>query len=814
MNEVGEIMSNYAQVIVDVKAMQTNRPYTYQIPDELQDQIQVGMRVIVPFGKGERKVQGFVVELNEKATFDAQVEPKQIEALMDLTPVLNEEALALADYLARETFAFKIRCLQVMLPNVMRASYSKGIRLLPTASSELKRIFGDKEELEFSVERFSKAEQALLRKAQKTGQLEVIYHVKDRARVKKTKFLTSLVTRQNYTEFKANVRKNATKQLDLLAFLAAKSGQELSQAQVQAQLNLTASQLKKASELGWIKQFERETYRDPTQTKDYGQSMPKSLTAEQKVAVAQITHAVKQAQAETFLLQGVTGSGKTEVYLQTIARVLEQKKQALMLVPEISLTPQMVARVKARFGRQVALLHSGLSDGERYDEWRRIERKEASVVVGARSAIFAPLTDLGVIIVDEEHETSYKQEDMPRYQAKEVALWRAKYHNCPVVLGSATPALETRARAQKGLYTRLQLTKRINGDNLPEVALIDMRKAKLTAPDPDFSSEMLEALETCLLRKEQAVLMLNRRGYSAFVMCRECGFVLKCPNCDVSLTLHMDSHSMKCHYCGHEEAIPRVCPQCHSKKIYYYGTGTQKIEEKLNKFLPDARILRMDVDTTRKKGAHEKILQQFGAKQADILLGTQMIAKGLDFPDVTLVGVLNADTALEFPDYRASERTFQLLTQVSGRAGRANKKGHVVIQTYNPEHYAIQLACQQNYERFFFQEMQLRHLNDYPPYYYTIKITVSAESENLAAKESFLIKRQLDQCLSADAIILGPTPSAIMRIKNRFYYQLVIKYKHEQALENYLQELVIQSQRGEKKGLQVIVDRDPVNFLT
>lgn len=807
-------MPNYAQVIVDVKAMQTNRPYTYQIPAELKDQIQVGMRVVVPFGKGDRKVQGFVVELSEKATFADQIEPKQIEALMDLTPVLNEEALALADHLARETFAFKIRCLQVMLPNVMRASYSKGLRLLPTASSELKQFFGAKEELEFSAERFSKAEQALLRKAQKAGQLEVIYHVKDRARVKKTKFLTSLVTRKNYAEFKAKVRKNATKQLDLLAFLAAKSGQELLQAQVQAQLDLTASQLKKASESGWIKQFERETYRDPTQTKDYGQSVPKILTSEQKNAVDQITSAVKQAQATTFLLQGVTGSGKTEVYLQTIARVLEQKKQALMLVPEISLTPQMVARVKARFGKQVALLHSALSDGERYDEWRRIERGEASVVVGARSAIFAPLTDLGVIIIDEEHETSYKQEDMPRYQAKEVALWRAKYHNCPVVLGSATPALETRARAQKGLYTHLQLTKRINGDNLPEVTLVDMRKAKLTAPDPDFSREMLEALAKCLQRKEQAVLMLNRRGYSAFVMCRECGFVLKCPNCDVSLTLHMDTHSMKCHYCGHEEAIPHVCPQCHSRKIYYYGTGTQKIEEKLNQLLPDAQILRMDVDTTRKKGAHERILQQFGAKQANILLGTQMIAKGLDFPDVTLVGVLNADTALEFPDYRASERTFQLLTQVSGRAGRADKKGHVVIQTYNPEHYAIQLACQQNYERFFFQEMQLRHLNDYPPYYYTIKITVSAESENLAAKESFLIKKQLAQCLSADAIILGPTPSAIMRIKNRFYYQLVIKYKHEQALESYLEELVIQSQRGEKKGSQVVVDRDPVNFLT
>lgn len=806
-------MARYAQVIVDVPAMQTNRPYTYELPQELQDQAQVGMRVIVPFGKGERQIQGFIVGLTDE--YELAIAPKRVTSLMDLAPVLNNEALQLADWLAQKTFSFKIRCLQVMLPNVMRASYSKSLRLLSAVElpQELNSLFAGGSEIEFDESKLSAQQLNKLAQMRQAGHLEVVYHVKDRAKAKLVGVVTSLVDEQNYTQFKAKVRKNAHKQLELLEFLYQNPHQSFLQTKLQADLQVSLNQLKKAAQQGWLKLAQQERYRDPYSDKTLQVTTPKQLTPEQQRAVEQIDQAITAKNATTFLLEGVTGSGKTEVYLQAIAHALSQGRSALMLVPEISLTPQMVQRVKERFGKDVAMLHSALSDGERYDEWRRIERKEAKVVVGARSAIFAPLDDLGLIIIDEEHEASYKQEDMPRYQARDVALWRGKYHNCPVVLGSATPDLATRARAQKGVYQQLNLTKRINGSSLPQVTLVDMREAVKTAPAPDFSQILLDQITERLARKEQVVLMLNRRGYSSFVLCRDCGFVLKCPNCDVSLTLHMDTHSMKCHYCGHEEAIPNRCPSCDSKKIRYYGTGTQKVQAELEKLLPEARILRMDVDTTRKKGAHERLLAKFGAHEADILLGTQMIAKGLDFPDVTLVGVLNADTSLSLPDYRSSERTFQLLTQVSGRAGRADKTGQVVIQTYNPEHYAIQLACRQDYEQFFFYEMNLRHLNNYPPYYYTIKITVSAKSEAEAAKESFAIKKGLDQCLSPQALVLGPTPSSILKIKNRFYYQLVIKYKQEPALEKYLQDLLLQSQSGEKKGIMVVIDREPVNFL-
>lgn len=806
-------MARYAQVIVDVPAMQTNRPYTYELPQELQDQAQVGMRVIVPFGKGERQIQGFIVGLTDE--YELAIAPKRVTSLMDLAPVLNNEALQLADWLAQKTFSFKIRCLQVMLPNVMRASYSKSLRLLSAVElpQELNSLFAGGSEIEFDESKLSAQQLNKLAQMRQAGHLEVVYHVKDRAKAKLVGVVTSLVDEQNYTQFKAKVRKNAHKQLELLEFLYQNPHQSFLQTKLQADLQVSLNQLKKAAQQGWLKLAQQERYRDPYGDKTLQVTTPKQLTPEQQRAVEQIDQAITAKNATTFLLEGVTGSGKTEVYLQAIAHVLSQGRSALMLVPEISLTPQMVQRVKERFGKDVAMLHSALSDGERYDEWRRIERKEAKVVVGARSAIFAPLDDLGLIIIDEEHEASYKQEDMPHYQARDVALWRGKYHNCPVVLGSATPDLATRARAQKGVYQQLNLTKRINGSSLPQVTLVDMREAVKTAPAPDFSQILLDQITERLARKEQVVLMLNRRGYSSFVLCRDCGFVLKCPNCDVSLTLHMDTHSMKCHYCGHEEAIPNRCPSCDSKKIRYYGTGTQKVQAELEKLLPEARILRMDVDTTRKKGAHERLLAKFGAHEADILLGTQMIAKGLDFPDVTLVGVLNADTSLSLPDYRSSERTFQLLTQVSGRAGRADKTGQVVIQTYNPEHYAIQLACRQDYEQFFFYEMNLRHLNNYPPYYYTIKITVSAKSEAEAAKESFAIKKGLDQCLSPQALVLGPTPSSILKIKNRFYYQLVIKYKQEPALEKYLQDLLLQSQSGEKKGIMVVIDREPVNFL-
>jgi primosomal protein N' (replication factor Y) len=486
----------------------------------------------------------------------------------------------------------------------------------------------------------------------------------------------------------------------------------------------------------------------------------------------------------------------------------------MMLVPEISLTPQMATRFKARFGSEVAVLHSGLSQGEKYDEWRKLERGEAHVVVGARSAIFAPLENLGVIIIDEEHETSYKQEETPRYHARDLAIWRGRYQQCPVVLGSATPSLESRARGQKGVYRLLKLTERANAQaKLPEVEIVDMREEMQRRLNSSFSEALEDKLRDRLAKGEQSVLLLNRRGYSSFVMCRDCGFVLPCPNCDISLTLHMDTKTMRCHYCGHEEGIPHRCPNCGKDKIRYFGTGTEKVQEELEQLIPEARVLRMDVDTTRRKGAHEKILTAFGDKEADILLGTQMIAKGLDFPNVTLVGVLNADTALNLPDFRSSERTFQLLTQVSGRAGRGEKAGEVIIQTFNPEHYTIQLAQHHDYESFFKQEMQIRHQTDYPPYYYTVKVTISHQEEMRAAQKAFQLAEKLRQQLSPQSILLGPTPGAILRIKNRYYYQLIIKYKKEPKLKAALEDILQVSQKDQRQGLLIAIDNEPMYFI-
>lgn len=792
--------------------MQTNHPFTYQIPEKFQDFLQIGMRVVVEFGNGNRKIQGFVTGLTDEYSGEHQL--KSVIDVLDLNPVLSDEAMAMADWLTQRTFAFKIRCLQVMLPNAMRASYRKTLKLTgEITDSNLATLFDHQSEVEFNPQKLTSSQLNQIEKLRKANQVEIVYHVDDRAKSKLVWAFKAQMTVEELRTAKKTLRKNAAKQKRLLDFLITNHEQEFVQSDVTRENNFTANDLKVAAEKGWITRYQIEKYRNPYQIDQVQPSTPKKLTAEQAQATNAVDQAIDEKQAATFLLEGVTGSGKTEVYLQIIQHALAQGKSALMLVPEISLTPQIVRQFKARFGDQVALLHSALSDGERYDEWRRIEKGDAQVVVGARSAIFAPIKNLGVIIMDEEHETSYKQEDMPRYHARDVAQWRGQYHHCPVVLGSATPSLESRARAQKGVYQWLRLTKRINGKDLPHVQLVDMRQAGRYAPTTDISQELATEIQKKLALNEQVVLMLNRRGYSSFLMCRECGEVIKCPNCDISLTYHKDTNSLKCHYCGHEEPVPQVCPNCHSKAVRYFGTGTQRVEKELTELFPTARILRMDVDTTRRKGAHERILDEFGKHHADILLGTQMIAKGLDFPNVTLVGVLNADTSLGLPDFRASERTFQLLTQVSGRAGRAEKEGNVLIQTYNPDHYAIQYAQRQDYEHFFGKEMQVRHQGGYPPYYYTIQITASARTEADAAQKMFQIRGEIVNYLSQNAVILGPTPQSIMRINNRYYYQLVIKYKNEPQLENYLQNLLLTSQKKERNGLQIVIDRDPMNFI-
>lgn len=810
-------MRKTAQVIVDVPTMQTDQPFTYLIPFNLEKQLAVGMRVEVPFGNGNRHLQGFVLaieDVSDDVIAAQKFDWKEILSVLDLKPVLNSELLDLADYMKKKTFAFKITCLQTMLPSVMRADYRKYIFLTDELEESIQNeLFNGLEEIawEEAEARNILPQLMQLRKQQK---VDIRYEVNTRNKVKMIRYVQALKTVEQLEEARMDLRKGSQKKEQLLNYLQQLGLERRTTVKELKELGFSTAILNDGANKKWLTFVESEAYRDPFATHIFEKTTALSLNDEQQSAVDEILGSMNQGVSKTYLLEGITGSGKTEVYLQVIADVLKQGKTAIMLVPEISLTPQMVQRFKSRFGEQVAVMHSALSQGEKYDEWRKIERGEAQVVVGVRSAIFTPLENLGVVIIDEEHEASYKQEETPRYHARDLAIWRGEYHKCPVVLGSATPSLESRARAQKNVYERLVLTKRANQTaTLPTIDVVDMREEIQNKNTSSFSLALQEKIQDRLAKKEQSVLLLNRRGYSSFVMCRDCGYVLPCPNCDISLTLHMDTKTMKCHYCGHEEQIPYDCPTCGGDKIRYYGTGTQKVEEELRVLFPESRVLRMDVDTTRRKGAHEKILTAFGNHQADILLGTQMIAKGLDFPNVTLVGVLNADTALNLPDFRSSERTFQLLTQVSGRAGRAEKPGEVIIQSFNPEHYAIQLAKAQDYEDFYQKEMYVRHRGDYPPFYFTVQITASHPEENQAAKQMFEIVIELKEGLSEQSILLGPTPKAIMRVNNRYFYQVIIKYKNEPNLQNILRKILADTQRATVQGLKLSIDAEPMNFI-
>ncbi|WP_195332172.1 primosomal protein N' [Weissella cibaria] len=805
----------YAQVIVDVPTMQTNQPYTYAVPEALTEVLAVGMRVVVPFGRGNRLIQGFVVGF--VTAVKEATELKAIESVVELEPVLNEELLDLGQCLAETNFAFRISVLQTMLPNVMRAKYSKTFQLVApnglANEPDVQVLFADRSEIPFNETEIAPELLPKLQRLQRAGVLQVGYVVDNRATAKTVLAMKPLLSASEYDDLRQNLRKTAVKQARFLTYLMTAPQEFVPIKTVLDSQGLDYPTIKKAAEQGWIERAEIEEYRLPRLSSPIEPTSPLTLNPEQETAYTAIAASLGEAQTKTFLLEGITGSGKTEVYLQAIARTLQQGKTAIMLVPEITLTPQMVRRVKGRFGDDVAVMHSGLSEGERYDEWRRVERHEVNVVVGARSAIFAPLENIGLIVIDEEHEATYKQDENPRYHARDVAQWRAERHGATLVLGSATPSLESRARAQRGVYTLLTLTERALHNPLPKAEVVDMREAMKAGGDDIFSPQMLDQLRDRLDKNEQSVLMLNRRGYANFMMCRNCGYVPRCVNCDLAMTVHKDTGRLECHYCGYSEPIPTTCANCGSDRIRPYGTGTQKVEEELQRMMPDARIIRMDVDTTRRKGATDKMLADFGDKKADILLGTQMIAKGLDFPDVTLVGVLNADTTLGLPDYRASERTFQLLTQVAGRAGRADKEGEVVIQTFNPDHYAIQLAKTQDYEAFYRQEMNLRHTWQYAPYYYTVQIKIAHERQDEAAKVAYQTANWLKKHLASDSVLLGPSTGAITRLKNKYYYRMVIKFKHDDGLEAALTELVSAGQRLQKQGVVLTIDRDPVNFI-
>lgn len=565
---------------------------------------------------------------------------------------------------------------------------------------------------------------------------------------------------------------------------------------------ISASSVKTLLKKGILKEKEVEEYR--LKEIDVIKQEPFTLTPSQREAKEEILNT--KSLPKTFLLHGVTGSGKTIVYIEIVEEMLKQGKDSIFLVPEISLTPQMVYSFKSRFGDEVAVLHSRLSEGEKYDEYRKISSGKVHIVVGARSAVFAPFKDIGVIIIDEEHTTSYKQDNNPKYSAIDIAIERSKFHNCRVILGSATPSLESYAKSIKGLYQRIELKTRFNDKVLPKVEIIDMNKERRRGAI--FSDKLINEINLRLEKKEQVILLLNRRGYASFVTCSNCGHTIKCPHCDITLTYHKSSNTLRCHYCGYGDKMQEVCPKCEEKSMKSLGTGTEKVEEELKKLF-NARIVRMDLDTTVKKGSHESIINDFKDYKYDILLGTQMIAKGLDFSRVTLVGVINADTSLMIPNYRSSEYTFQLLMQTAGRSGRGEKEGRVVIQTFNPEHYAIKFAKEHDYLGFFKKEMSIRRELSYPPYYYLVQIKVIGKNYDIIRNEVNKIAYKVKDLLK-NSQILGPTTCSVFKLNGLYRFGIIIKYKKEEHIDEVLKLLIDHYKNN--RNIKIDIDVNPNNF--
>lgn len=564
--------------------------------------------------------------------------------------------------------------------------------------------------------------------------------------------------------------------------------------------------VKALSDKGVLVLEKRRVFRDPYRGVE-GERAERTLTKAQSDAV----RAIGETEKTVTLLHGVTGSGKTEIYLTLIAEQIQKGRSAIFLVPEISLTPQMLSQLRARFGANAAILHSGLSAGERFDEWRRLREGSAKIAIGARSAIFAPLENVGIIVIDEEHDGSYSSESAPRYNTFDVAYLRAVYNKCKLVLGSATPSVETYRRAREGEFQLVPLSDRINRRPMPEVEIVDMRREVRRGNPSPFSLRLREKLERCLQSGNQAILFLNRRGFSQTVICRDCGYVAKCEHCDVSLTYHSEEDCLKCHYCGTRYRMLPACPECGGRHINYVGTGTQRVAGELKKLYPQARVLRMDNDTTSGKEGHFKILKQFGEKQADILVGTQMVAKGHDFPSVTLVGILDADMSLHFPDYRSGERTFQLITQVAGRSGRAQERGEVVLQTYDPENYILRFASRYDYEGFYEHEINMRAATAFPPFAKIVRVMVTGSDDKEALDALKEVYGKLQAVYSAHSeqfLFFNKMHAPIKRIQNKFRYQVLMRLTEGSVLK----EIYAVCSEVKRKNTLVYVEENPGNL--
>ncbi|MBP3961116.1 primosomal protein N' [Paenibacillus lignilyticus] len=843
-----------AKVIVDVPSRATDRPFDYTIPAGLIGWVEIGSRVGVPFGG--RVLQGFVIGLADYADVDVS-KLKPIAELLDHVPPLSPDLVELAQWISEKYFCALTTALQVMIPAALKGKADSVVTISEEEQdySWLHAGEGDAPWLAFIrasggpvrmaalQERFPD-DAAAIKQAIKLGILTEQVSIKDRLSVRKVLTVYPPDNEALAQEALANYSARAAKQQEVLRYML-ENREPITMSALVETLSTTSGTIRAVADKGLITLREVETQRDPYAGRNFKRTEPLPLTEGQQAVYEEIAEALDAEASRVFLLHGVTGSGKTEVYLQTIERCLQYERQAIVLVPEIALTPQMVERFKGRFGDSVAVLHSRLSNGERYDEWRKIREGRAQVAVGARSAVFAPFQRVGLIIIDEEHESSYKQEESPKYHARDVAVRRARQHGAAVVLGSATPSLESFAAASRilsaasafsvsddsakssGGAALLPMPHRVGNRPMPKVHLIDMRDELKAGNRSMFSRQLHEALLDRLEKGEQSVLLLNRRGYSTFVMCRSCGYTAQCPHCDISLTFHQKSRVMRCHYCGHAEQAPEKCPTCESEHIRFFGTGTQRVEEELAKLFPGIRVIRMDVDTTTEKGSHEKWLTMFGERKADVLLGTQMVAKGLDFPYVTLVGVIAADTSLHLPDFRAAEKTFQLLTQVAGRAGRHELLGEVIVQTYNPEHYAIVSAQHHDYAAFVQEELKHRRFMSYPPFCRLIVVTLSDEQltllitagDKLASTLRQLayesgVKGWIDSDGSRFIDILGPVASPIPRMKDRYRFQCMIKYRGNVGAIDLLKQAIsmISGPQGQPP-VQISVDVDPQVIL-
>ncbi|MDD2377301.1 MAG: primosomal protein N' [Bacilli bacterium] len=709
------------EVLVEIRAKQIDKTFTYLVPESLISKVKVGIRVLVPFGK--QQLEGFVLKIVDNTSFEYEL--KEIIDVIDNEPVINEEMMELGKYISKKTLSNLISAYQTMLPAALKA--------------------------------------------------------KNKFKVNKKYISYIKLVDHNY------IPKN-TQQQELLDMIKDREVLKSS---------IKSNSLRTLLNKGVVLEVKYETYR----INDNYEIEPSNiiLNNEQQQVVDMVNNHLNTF--KPFLLYGVTGSGKTEVYMHIMEEVLKQGKEVIVLVPEISLTPQIVDLFRKRFGNQVAILHSRLNNGEKYDEWRKIERKEVSIAIGARSAIFAPFTNLGLIIIDEEHTATYKQENNPKYSAIDIALNRAQKYHCPLLLGSATPSIESYTRAKMGIYELLTIKKRVN-NNLPKVELIDM-KDEIKKGNRIISQKLKDEINLCLERNEQVIILLNRRGYSTVITCHACGYSDKCPNCDIPLTYHKATNRMKCHYCNYEKPKLVFCPECKSKDINQFGMGTEKLEQEIQKMFPQAKTIRMDTDTTSTKGAHERIINAFEEGKYNILIGTQMVSKGLDFPKVTLVGVVNGDASLNIPDFRSAERTFQLLNQVAGRAGRADLPGLVIIQGFNITHYSITNAMNHDYLSFYKKEMEIRSLLKYPPFYNLTLIKIMSSDFDLGMRESNKIANYLKNKLEY-VNVLGPATANIAKINNIYQIQIILKYKKS---KNILKELTIINDKYRTKN-KVIVDID------